>query len=204
MAQVTLRPVPLLVVLSREALHMTQSQFAQAIGTSVRTLSRWEGGRSEPAELHYRRLAQLVHPVAEDLAREAAARGAVTPEQLGLVATPAAPAAAPEPSPARQAAVAPPASPSLPVQLLLDAVVCSVASALEKHDGAPVPRARARAAVAAAFASAHALRLEIAEVDAVLAPASREVEGSRAERAGVKPGAGPRKGPAAADRPRRR
>jgi transcriptional regulator with XRE-family HTH domain len=146
------RPTELLVVLAREALALNQEQFAKAVGSSVRTISRWEGGRSTPADFHFRAIAKLVHPVARDLATEAAARAGTTLEQLGFAGQ-----ASPE---------------GLPVSLLLDAVVCAVASALEEAQGAPV--ASARAAAAAAFTSARALRLGIDEAAAALGAPERE------------------------------
>jgi transcriptional regulator with XRE-family HTH domain len=148
------RPTELLVVLAREALALNQEQFAKAVGSSVRTISRWEGGRSTPADFHFRAIAKLVHPVARDLATEAAARAGTTLEQLGFAGQ-----ASPE---------------GLPVSLLLDAVVCAVASALEEAQGAPVSVASARAAAAAAFTSARALRLGIDEAAAALGAPERE------------------------------
>lgn len=35
----------------REAMHMTQEQFAHALGITVGTVNRWENGRFRPSKL---------------------------------------------------------------------------------------------------------------------------------------------------------
>ena len=158
-----------LVVLARQKLGLVQHDFADAIGSSLRTVGRWEAGQSGPEDFHFHRLAKLLHPVDPDLAHDAATAGGTTLEKLGVVAPPP-----PAPAPAEIAAaarVAPPPPPALPARLLLDSVVCAAAEALEAPDAPPVPMKRARAAVEAAFLRARDLRLGSDEVLAAFASA---------------------------------
>jgi transcriptional regulator with XRE-family HTH domain len=150
---------PHLLVLARETLHFTQLELANAIGSSLRTVARWEANRSAPADFHLHRLAGLLFPVDANLAHDAAFLGGKTLEELGLV----------KPAPKREPETAfPPPAPPPPVRFLVDAVVCSVAAALEAVQGAPVSLACARAAVTAAFTTARDLRLDLdAAADAV-------------------------------------
>jgi hypothetical protein len=132
---------------------MMQHQFARAVGSSVRTVSRWEGGTSSPAPWHFHALAALLHPVDAALAHEAAQFGGTTLEELGL-GKPPPPPATPLPTP-------------LPVRLLIDAVLFAAIDAL----GAPSPPFdKVRAALRAAFAHARDLRLDPAEVIEALSP----------------------------------
>jgi transcriptional regulator with XRE-family HTH domain len=147
---------------ARQKLAMTQVEMAAAIGTSVRTLSRWEGGRSSPSPDERHRVAALVYAKDPQLAREAAALGGKTLEELGIEK----PTPAPAPLP-----VAPPLPPAPPARLLVDAIVCAVASTLEAIEGAPVPIARARAAVASALTTARDLDLDLDAAVEALAPA---------------------------------
>jgi transcriptional regulator with XRE-family HTH domain len=158
-----------IMVLARQKLGLMQHEMASAIGTSLRTLSRYEGGASAPADFHLHKVAALVYPLDPELAREAAAAGGRTLEQLRIVK----PAPSPPPAPPPVPAVQPTA---VPARLLVDAVVCAVAAALEAEGGAPVPLARARTAVAAAFLRARDLRLGIDEAAAAVAPAPRPPE----------------------------
>jgi hypothetical protein len=172
---------PHLLVLARERLLFTQLQLANAIGSSLRTVARWEANRAAPADFHMHKLARLLFPVDASLAHDAAVLGGKTLEELGLVKPvpkrepeialpPPAPPSPPPPPP-------PPAPPPLPARLLVDAVVCSVAAALEALEGAPVPLARARAAVAAALTTARDLRLDLdAAADALGARAPTKPE----------------------------
>jgi DNA-binding XRE family transcriptional regulator len=167
-------PQQQLMFRARQKLGLMQAEMADAVGTSLRTLSRWEAGDSTPADVHLHKVAKLLHPLDPELAKEAARWAGATLEQLGIVQPPAPPAPPPAPvAPPPPEPVAPPPEP-LPARLLVDAVVCAVAAALEALDGAPVSVARARAAVAAAFASARDLRLSVDEAAAALAPPPRK------------------------------
>jgi transcriptional regulator with XRE-family HTH domain len=152
--------IPHLLVLARETLHFTQLELANAIGSSLRTVARWEADRSVPADFHMHRLAGLLFPVDSNLAHDAAFLGGKTLEELGLV----------KPAPKREPEIAPAPAPSPPIRFLVDAVVCSVAAALEAVQGAPVSLACARAAVAAAFTTARDLRLDLDAVAVAVAP----------------------------------
>jgi hypothetical protein len=155
---------------------MTQREFADAVGSSLRTVARWEDGKSSAFGTQYHRLAALLYPLDPAMARDAARAGGTTLEQLGIVAPAppiesvvAIPVAPPAPTVAPPAPTTPPAPP-LPVRLLVDAVVCSVAAALETAAGAPVTLAHARAATAAALTSARDLRLDLDAAIDVIAP----------------------------------
>lgn len=158
MALVASHSIPHLLVLARETLHFTQLELANAIGSSLRTVARWEADRSVPADFHMHRLAGLLFPVDANLAHDAAFLGGKTLEELGLV----------KPAPKREPEIALPPPP--PVRFLVDAVVCSVAAALEAVQGAPVSLACARAAVTAAFTTARDLRLGLDAVADAVAP----------------------------------
>ncbi len=200
MALVAAHSRPHLLVLARETLRMTQLQFANAIGSSLRTVARWEANRSAPADFHMHRLAALLFPHHAGLAHDAAFLGGKTLEELGLVKPvpkrepevalppPAPPLPPPSLPPPSFPPPPPPAPPPLPARLLVDAVVCSVAAALEALQGRPVSLAHARAAVAAALTAARDLRLDLdAAAEAVApkpAPAAKPAEAKgRARRA---------------------
>jgi transcriptional regulator with XRE-family HTH domain len=167
-----IRSIEEILIRARQRLAMTQVEMATAVGTSVRTLSRWEGGRSSPDASERHKVAALLYPVDPQLAREAAAAGGKTLEELGLEkpASPPAPAPLPAPLP-----------PAPPARLLVDAVVCAVASTLEAIEGAPVPIARARAAVASALTTARDLHLDLDAAVEALSPAPASNAQSRAE-----------------------
>jgi transcriptional regulator with XRE-family HTH domain len=131
---------------------MTQKEFGEALNASHRTASRWEAGQSNPYTPELRKLAAMVYSRDAELADELAAVVGETLESLGIVAPPApAPPAPPPPSP-------------LPSRLLVDAVVCAAADALEV---APITL---RVALLAAFRRARELRLSVEEVETALAP----------------------------------
>jgi transcriptional regulator with XRE-family HTH domain len=176
MASVVTRSGGQIVFQARQKLGLMQREMASAIGTSLRTLSRFEAGESWPADFHLHKLAALVHSVDADLAREAAAAGGKTLEQLGIVKPVAPPEPPPKPVAATPAPSPAPPAPAVPPRLLIDAVVCAVAAALEALEGAPVSLVRARAAVAAAFTSAHGLRLGIDDAAAAVAPAPEKTQ----------------------------
>ncbi|HEY1692471.1 MAG TPA: helix-turn-helix transcriptional regulator [Polyangiaceae bacterium] len=154
-----------LVSRGRMKLGMTQRELADAIESSLRTISRVEAHRSVPSPPQLHRLAALLVPHDLDLAHDAAAFGGMTLEQLGLVRPPPPPAPPPPPP----APPPPPPPPPLAPSLLVDAVVCAVAQALEDLEGAPVTLKRARTAVEAAFVRARDLRLTTEEAAGVFA-----------------------------------
>jgi DNA-binding XRE family transcriptional regulator len=156
------RPVPVLLGDARRALHLNQEQLANAIGSSKRTVQRWETARATPFATDLTRVAALVYPHDASIAADIAAAMGQTLEGLGIVAPPAPP---PPPPPA------PPAGPPpMPRHLAVDAVVCVASESL----GA-VPTA-VRAVLLAAFRRARELGLSCDEVeqalDAALRPAT--------------------------------
>ena len=167
-------PANVLMMNARDALKMTQREFADATGTSLRTVSRWEAGESTPSFIELRKVAPVLHPRDADLAREAARMGGTTLEALGVVRPPAPPEPPPAPppaSPAKEVAPPPPPPPERPTRLLVDAVVYAAAEALEASPGSLLRNARAM--VAAAFARARDLGLsseQVAEAFVVPAP----------------------------------
>lgn len=160
-----------LLIKARRELGMTQREFSDAVGSSVRTVARWEDNSSSPAPWHFEKLAALLQPVDRALAHDAALFAGKTLEALGLVQPPprvsAPQAAASLHRPPPEPATAPPAAPALPVRVLVDAIVFA---AIEALGASPATFDSARAAVRAAFAHARDLRLSAAEVAEALAP----------------------------------
>jgi transcriptional regulator with XRE-family HTH domain len=160
------RRIRMLLGKARQALGVTQAELAVVVQSSKRTVSRWEGGRSTPAEFHMTRLAEAVHPTDPSLAAELAALANETLLSLGLERPPPAPAPAPAPEPPAR---------SLPSDRdLVDSIVCAAAEAV-----ATTPQA-IRPALIAAFDRADSVGLAIAEVRRALrsqpAPKSPAVE----------------------------
>ena len=57
----------------REALGLTQEEFAREVGVSFTTVSRWENGHGKPSRLAQRQLEELAHRLdgsVEDLRRK--------------------------------------------------------------------------------------------------------------------------------------
>jgi hypothetical protein len=155
-------PVPLLLVLSRETLHLNQLGLAQVLGSSLRTVQRYEARRATPAVWELHRLADAVRPHDVDLASqidEWAPRPAASaaPATVSTVVEPTAPPVPPAPPPA-------PAPPPVPAGVLVDSVVCAAAEAMALSPQATRP------AVLAAFARARDAGLTLDAVVAVLAP----------------------------------
>jgi transcriptional regulator with XRE-family HTH domain len=109
-------------VQARQKLGLTQQAMADAGGSSLRTVSRWEARESVPDSDHLHKLAQLLYPVDQDLARQAALAAGKTLEELGIVKPPQPPDLNP-PLPAAS-------SPPLPARLLAN---------MSKACHAPVP-----------------------------------------------------------------
>lgn len=139
------RPFPALSADARIALHLTQRELASLVGTSLRTVQRWEAHRSHPAAFEIHRLADAIRPHDPALASEL--------DELAPRPAPPAPPAAqivapPLPPP-------PPSSPPFPAAVLLDSVVCAAAEAMTL-----APQAL-RPALLAAFARAKDVGLTI-------------------------------------------
>jgi hypothetical protein len=143
---------------ARRTLGMSQREFGPALGSSHRTATRWDSGASVPFELELRKLAELLVPIDQELATEAAAHMGETLESLGLVA--ARPPAKP---------VAPPTPP----EDLVDIVVCAAAEASDVS-----PRAM-RTLLYVAFRRANQVGLTVEQVERALAPAEAKQGRSR-------------------------
>ncbi|HLK40364.1 MAG TPA: helix-turn-helix transcriptional regulator [Polyangiaceae bacterium] len=127
---------------SRAALGTTQEELGARLGVSRRTAQRWAAGGIPSYSLAD--LARLVHPCDESLAREIAVAAGTSLEVLGL-----------EP-------LAAPAAAKLPVEAIVDAVVCAAAEAMNL-----MPR-EARPGLLAAFARAKQIGLSVDEVEGAL------------------------------------
>lgn len=141
--------VPFLVARVRATLVLSQAELAARIGSSRRTVQRWEAERSTPAPWELQRMADHVRSLDAELAAQLDA----------LAPRPA--AVAPPP-----VAVEPPAPPPppIPMPVLVDSVVCAAAEAMSV-----TPQA-IRPAVLAAFGRALDARLSAQDVVGVLAP----------------------------------
>jgi len=136
-----------LVQSAKLRLRLNQKEFGTKLGSSKRTVSRWGSG-SMPTFGHLIKLARLVDPVDRALAASLAAVAGETLESLGIVA--------PAPPPPR-----PP--PPLPGRLIVHAVICAAADALQATPAA------ARPAVLAAFRMAKELGMSVEDVERALA-----------------------------------
>lgn len=153
-----------LLIAARQKLAMTQRQFSDAVGSSLRSVARWEAGNATPSPWQHHKLAALLYPVDRARAHDAALFGGKTLEELGLVEPP------PAPAPAAQSASASTAQPSataqvpeaaLPTRVLVDAVLFAAIDAL---GAAPATFDAVRSALHAAFSHARDLRLDPADV----------------------------------------
>ena len=162
----------LLLLKARQKLGMTQKEFSDAVGSSVRTVARWESATAAPSPWHYRKLAALLGPLDRELARDAATLSGEAIEEA------AAPARSPQASasPGSPPAAAPMAP--VPMHILVDALMFAAAREL----GASAPTFDGvRAALRAAFAHARDLRLDPADVvDALSPPPAPSAKAARA------------------------
>jgi DNA-binding XRE family transcriptional regulator len=149
--------LPILLLQARQALVVSQHGLAERVGSSTRTVQRWEVGKSAPAPWHIHMLADAVRALDPALA-----------EQLDAFA-PRAPATPADPVPP------PPPAPAPPV--LVDAIVCAAAEAMGVSPQAVRP------ALLAAFARARDVGLDVASIAAVLAPPEPAVKAKAAKRA---------------------
>jgi hypothetical protein len=158
-------PLSLLLALSRETLHLNQLGLAQVLGSSLRTVQRYEARRATPPAWELHKLADAVRPHDADLASQIdvwAPRPAPPPSPV--TASVAAGSTAPPVHPAPALPAPPPLPPPVPVGVLVDAVVCAAAEAMSLSPQAIRP------AVLAAFARACDAGLTMEAVVGVLAP----------------------------------
>jgi DNA-binding XRE family transcriptional regulator len=151
-------PLPLssLIAESRRMLLLNQEQLANLVESSKRTVQRWEVGAAAPAPWHLHKLIDALRPSNPELASQLdawAPRPASPPPPPSLT---------PEPPP--PVLSAPPAPPPIPLSILVEAVVCAAAEAMN------LPPQAVRPAILAAFTRARDTGLSPEAVVAVLAP----------------------------------
>ncbi|HEY3822534.1 MAG TPA: helix-turn-helix transcriptional regulator [Polyangiaceae bacterium] len=167
-------PLSYLLVLSRQALSLNQLGLAGVLGSSLRTVQRYEAGRSIPPAWEMQKLVDAVRPHDAALASQLdvwAPRPAPPPSP----ATGPAPAesTAPPLLPAPAPPPLPPAPPPIPARVLVDSVVCAAAEAMS------LSPQTLRPAVLAAFARARDAGLTLDAVVGVLAPPHPEETASK-------------------------
>jgi DNA-binding XRE family transcriptional regulator len=114
----------LYIVRARLTLGWTQREMAENLGSSQRTVARWESGQSTFHVSDLTKLAQRVYPVDRELANDLVTSAGQTLVGLGIQVPPPPPPPAPVLAP-------PPPPPARATALpdLIDCVVCSVADA---------------------------------------------------------------------------
>jgi DNA-binding XRE family transcriptional regulator len=156
-----IRAMPALLGAARRALGLNQAQLGDLLGSSKRTVQRWETKRGVPYPDDVAKLAAHVHPRDAETAPDLAAAIGQTLESLGIVAPPPPPPPPPAPLPAP-----PPGPPPMPRDLAVDAVVCVASDALGAMPAA------VRAGLLAAFRRARQLGLSCEEVEQALEKAA--------------------------------
>jgi hypothetical protein len=154
-----------LLVLAQFALHKTQKTLGEALGVSMRTMSRWQGGRTAPGPDVYVKLARMVYPHDKELAAQLAQTAGTTVDALGLVPPPPPPAPAPPPLPSKPAPL---------LRHLVDSVVCAAGAAVD------VPIRDLRRAHVASLTRAKELGLNVDELLAGLVEEAKPKRGSAA------------------------
>ena len=133
-------------------MHLSQPGLAELLGSSTRTVQRWETDRATPLPTHVYALADAVRGRDPGLADELEAWAET---QQPRVVLPPALVEAPRPAPA-------PARSNVPSLVLVDSLVCAAAEALSM-----APQA-VRPAIIAAFQRARFAGLSVDDVLAVL------------------------------------
>ena len=152
-----------LVRAARYALMMTQLEFGQALGTSMRTAKRWEQGTSHPGRRLHEMVARLA-PVDRALAQEIVDAAVPLFKSLDWPLPQLPPA-----EPAAGATSGPPPAPvpapsQATAQALGDAVLCAVAEASD------LPPRALRPLLYAAFERARALGLTVEQLEQAFKP----------------------------------
>jgi transcriptional regulator with XRE-family HTH domain len=155
----TVRPKAALVFEARRTLGISREALGTLLGSSKRTVARWETGQSMIHAQDLFELARHVHPHDAGLAEELGLSGGATLESLGIVSPPT-----PAPLPA------------IPAHVLVDAIVCAAADALKA-----VPET-VRAPVLAAFRRARELHMTVEDVESGLTKAGAEPPAARPPR----------------------
>jgi len=162
------RPVSLLVALCRETMLLNQEKLADLLGSSLRTVQRWEARRATPYAWDLHKLADAVRPHDPALAAEVD-EWAPRPQPPPPQTAPPVFETAPLPLP-------PPPSP-VTAAILVDSVVCAAAEAMGL-----APQAL-RPAVLAAFVRARDAGLTGDGVIAVLSPPAPQAPAAKAKAA---------------------
>jgi transcriptional regulator with XRE-family HTH domain len=136
--------VTVLTLEARRVLGLTQATLGDLLGSSRRTIQRWDRGHALPTQEQLGRLAAEVFPLDPKLAATIAHEAGTTLEALGVVKP-----------------VPPPPSPTPPPHLT-DTVVCAAAEALN------VPPPAVRPALLAAFRRAREVGLRVEHVEQAL------------------------------------
>jgi hypothetical protein len=148
-----------LLIEAQHTLTTSQSGLGRLLGgVTRRTVSRYQRGKTSPYPSHLHNLAKHIHPLNAALAAEIAAAGGATLESLGIVLPP------PPQAPVPAAPPAPPPIDPLQARLLVDAIVCAAAEALD------VPPKNVRSVLHAAFARAKETGLPVDVIEKALAP----------------------------------
>ena len=135
MATARVRGVAELIFAARQEFLLNQRDFGHRVGSSQRTMQRWESGQTSPTIIEIRDIAQFTYPRNRQIALELARCGGTNLVQLGLEPSSAPPkpeamslAVGPAgPTTWRGAAVPPRPSPTL--AHLARAAICSAAEA---------------------------------------------------------------------------
>jgi hypothetical protein len=122
------RPKSVLSAETRQALGLNQQELADLVGSSLRSVQRWETRGGAPHPSHLQAMADAVRPHDPELAAEI---DAWAPRPAPVVTT-GAPAVRPAPSP-----------PAVPMPVLIDSVVCAAAEAMSLAPQALRPALRA-------------------------------------------------------------
>jgi transcriptional regulator with XRE-family HTH domain len=138
---------------ARRVLGLTQETLGDLLGSSRRTIQRWDRGQSLPMKEQLAQLAAEVHPRDPQLAAKLAQEAGSTLERLGIVKP------------------VPPAPPPAPPPYLTDTVVCAAAEALN------VPPPAVRPALLAAFRRAREVGLRVEHVEQALSDALEPKKG---------------------------
>jgi transcriptional regulator with XRE-family HTH domain len=151
MTHSVIKGAPALVGDARRALRLNQEEFANLIGSSKRTVQRWETRRATPLGSELATIAAKVHRADANVAAAIAKQLGQTLEGLGIVHPPPPPAPPP-----------PPPLPQMPRHLAVDAVVCVASEELGVMPSA------IRSALRVAFRRARELGLSYDEVERAL------------------------------------
>jgi transcriptional regulator with XRE-family HTH domain len=155
MGKQTIRLPAQLLTYGQMALHLTQLELAELLGSSRRTTQRWFNKQSVPTADQLALLARHVYPVDPELAAEIAAGAGATLESLGIIER------SPTPSPPPPSPLPPRAAP----EQLVENILYAAASVMDMSPRVILP------AIRAAFARAKQLDMDVAAVDTVLTPA---------------------------------